>query len=58
MRHTDFASNVRVQAAKDNVTVAKLGGFAFADDHVSDGAYGGSLLPPDGIAVLLAGRAR
>lgn len=54
-RRTDFAGHVRVQAAEDDVAVAKLGGLALADDHIADGADGGGLFPADGIAVLLAG---
>lgn len=52
--HTDFACYIRIQTAEDNVTLRELAGLALLHDQVTHGTHGGGLLPPDGIAVLLA----
>ena len=57
-RLTNIARHVRVEPAKDDVAVAKLGRLALPHHHVGDVAHGPGLLPPDGILVLLARGAR
>jgi hypothetical protein len=58
-RLTNLSSNVRIQPAENNVAVLELRGLALADNHLGDVlADGRGLLPPHGIAVLLAGGPR
>lgn len=56
--HTDLASDVRVETAKDNIAILELLSLALSHDHLGDVAHGRGLLPPHGILVLLAGGAR
>jgi hypothetical protein len=54
----NIASDVRVKATEDNITVLELLSLAFSHNHLGNIAHGRGLLPSDGILVLLAGRAR
>lgn len=55
---TNLAGDIGIQPAKHHVAVRKLLWPALPHDQVGNLAHRRGLLPPDGILVLLSGRAR